>query len=53
VNYKSIEDCGVDYVEEHFFFFGPFPSLRENTVVVGHHIAPVNKTHVAVVTFNA
>jgi hypothetical protein len=49
--YKSTEDCEVQYVEEQFFC--PFPRLRGNTVVAGHHIAPVNKTYVAVVTFNA
>jgi hypothetical protein len=33
--------------------FVVLPSLLRNTVIVGHHIAHVNKTHVAVVTFNA
>jgi hypothetical protein len=47
----GIEDCEVDYVEEQIF--GRFPRLLGNTVVVGHHIARVNKTHVAVITFSS
>jgi hypothetical protein len=52
MNYKVYLGL-LDQPHGRTVYFCPFPSCPGNTVATGHHIAHVNETHVAVVTFRA